>query len=101
MQDLTELIGFEARGEIGDATSTATTEPNGPDLPEPEESGGSGDEDLVDFVSTSTIEAVLERAGDDPEVAAQLKAAEELRGEKARKTLIEALERISSTPPVN
>jgi hypothetical protein len=53
-------------------------------------------EDLVEFVSTNTVEAVLERAGDDPDTAAALRAAEESRGEKARKGAIEGLTKIEN-----
>lgn len=68
-----------------------------------EQSGGSDEdqaagegEDLVEFVSTNTVEAVLERAGEDAELAAALRAAEESRGEKARKGVIEGLTKIES-----
>jgi hypothetical protein len=53
-----------------------------------------GGEDLVEFVSTNTIEAVLERVGDDPGLATAYREAEESRGDKARATLIEKLTKI-------
>lgn len=60
-----------------------------------DETSGEG-ENLVEFVSTNTVEAVLERAGEDPELAAQLRAAEEARGDKARVTAIEGLSKIEN-----
>jgi hypothetical protein len=60
-----------------------------------DEDGGEG-EDLVEFVSTNTVEAVLERAGDDRELAAALREAEESRGDKARKGVIEGLTKIEN-----
>jgi hypothetical protein len=53
-------------------------------------------EDLVEFVSTNTVEAVLERAGEDRELAAALREAEEARGDKARKGVIEGLTKIEN-----
>jgi hypothetical protein len=49
---------------------------------------------LADFVATNTIDAVLESAGGDPERAKALRLAEEERGDKARKSLLEALAKI-------
>jgi hypothetical protein len=78
-------------------------EPTGDDVPTPQEGAGEpvdGEgppvtgEDLVEFVSTNTIEAVLERVGDDPGLATAYREAEESRGDKARKTLIADLTKI-------
>jgi hypothetical protein len=61
-----------------------------------EVTGGAPDagEDLVEFVSTNTIPAVLERVGDDSGLATAYREAEESRGDKARPTLIEQLTKI-------
>jgi hypothetical protein len=53
-----------------------------------------GGGDLVEYVSTNTIEAVLERVGDDSGLATAYREAEESRGDKARSTLIEKLTKI-------
>jgi hypothetical protein len=58
--------------------------------------GETGGDDLVEFVSTNTVDAVLERAGDDPELAKALREAEESRGDKARKSAIEGLTKIEN-----
>jgi hypothetical protein len=58
------------------------------------------DEDIVEFVSTNTIDVVLARAGDDAATAAALREAELSRGDKARKTLITDLEKIETPPEV-
>ncbi len=56
--------------------------------------GDTLEDELADFVATSTIDAVLEKAGDDAALAEELANAEENRGTKARKTLIEQLNKI-------
>jgi hypothetical protein len=63
-----------------------------------EVTGGAPDagEDLVEFVSTNTIEAVLERVGDASGLATAYREAEESRGDKARPTLIEKLTKIEN-----
>jgi hypothetical protein len=81
-----------ALAQVAEPTSSPANG-NGPG----EETNGSGeDDDLVEFVSTNTVEAVLERAGDDPELAAALREAEESRGDKARKGVIEGLTKIEN-----
>jgi hypothetical protein len=70
--------------------TTSGDEGEGTPTPEPESDG----EDLMEFVSTSTIEAVLERVGDDPGLATAYREAEESRGDKVRPTLIEKLTKI-------
>jgi hypothetical protein len=49
-----------------------------------------------EFVSTNSAEAVLERAGEDAELAAALREGEESRGDKARKGMIEGLSKIEN-----
>jgi hypothetical protein len=77
-------------------TGSSTVEDNAPSTPEDE---------LAQFVATSNKDEILERAGDDPELAEALKDAEEARGKKARSTLVDALDKIitegtdDATPP--
>jgi hypothetical protein len=85
-----------ALSQIAEPTSSpATGNGEGEESSGPEGEPDEG-EDLAEFVSTNTVEAVLERAGDDAELAAALREAEESRGDKARKGVIEGLTKIEN-----
>jgi hypothetical protein len=99
--------GETAREDLLLALSQVVESPSSPaTVPTPDTEGEgekttsgseeSGSEDLVEFVSTNTVETVLERAGDDRELAAALREAEESRGDKARKGVIEGLTKIEN-----
>jgi hypothetical protein len=89
VNELTEPVTVpDVMRPIPAETVTPSAEPMSP-------TEGDG-EDLVEFVSTNTVEAVLERAGEDSELAAALRAAEESRGDKARKGVIEGLTKIEN-----
>jgi hypothetical protein len=95
-EDLLAALAQVVESPSSPATVTTTRADDGAEsgLGEPSSEGGPGREDLVDFVSTSTIEAVLERVGDDSGTATAYREAEESRGDKARSTLIEKLTKI-------
>ena len=84
-----------ALAQVVEPTSSPATgngsseEAGGPE----DETGGEG-EDLIEFVSTNTVEAVLERVGDDSGLATAYREAEESRGDKSRPTLIKQLTKI-------
>lgn len=69
-------------------------------LPEGTEALASGempsvdDDDLAAFVEEANADDVIDRAGDDPDVAARLLEAEQAQ-EKPRKTVVEALEKVT------
>jgi hypothetical protein len=87
-QRLLDALEAVANGQVLEST---------PELENDEaevDSDGSETASLVDFVATNTIDAVLESAAGDPEKAKALRLAEEERGDKARKSLLEALAKI-------
>jgi hypothetical protein len=90
------LAALSRAAEATSSPATGNPVPEGetgePETGQPE----TGGEDLVEFVLTNTVEAVLERAGDDPELAKALREAEESRGDKARKGAIEGLTKIEN-----
>jgi hypothetical protein len=90
--------GVKIEEPTGDETRVAPQGGAGEAVVDGEVTGGAPDagEDLFEFVSTNTVEAVLERAGADPELAAALRQAEESRGDKARKGAIEDLNKIEN-----
>jgi hypothetical protein len=90
-EDLLAALAQVVESPSSPAT-VATSGDEGEGTPTPE--GETDNEDLVEFVSTSTIEAVLERVGEDAGLATAYREAEESRGDKARKTLIEQLTKI-------
>jgi hypothetical protein len=94
--------GVKIEEPTGDETPVTSQEGAGAPVVDGEVTGGApdGGEDLVEYVSTNTIEAVLERVGEDPELAKTYREAELSRGDKARKTLITDLEKIETPPEV-
>jgi hypothetical protein len=90
--------GVKIEEPPGDETPVTPQEGAGEPVVDGEVTRGApdGGEDLGEYVSTNTIEAVLERAGSDPELAKALREAEESRGEKARKGAIEGLTKIEN-----
>jgi hypothetical protein len=94
--------GVKIEEPTGDETPVTSQDGAGAPVVDGEVTGGAPDvdEELVAFVSTNTIDVVLERAGDDAATAAALREAELSRGDKARKTLITDLEKIETPPEV-
>jgi hypothetical protein len=89
--------GQSAREELLTALAQVAEPTSSPATGNGEGEGGesaTGGEDLVEFVSTNTVEAVLERVGDDSGLATAYREAEESRGDKSRSTLIEKLTKI-------
>lgn len=58
--------------------------------------GVSGESDYAAFVESSTADRVVDRAGNDRAEAQALLDAERARGDKARSTLVERLERVAA-----
>jgi hypothetical protein len=95
-EELLVALNVAAEAAEGSSVPTLTTETDASLLKADGTEATSAPQggDLVEFVSTNTIEAVLERVGDDPGLATAYREAEESRGDKARKTLIEQLTKI-------
>ena len=90
----------EASAAATDDTTRGETAAAGTDPDEVPDSGrGEGSDDFADFVVSSNKPTVLERVGEDAELAEQLKAAEASRGDKARKTLLQISTRSSRLQP--
>ena len=86
--------GETARGPL--LVALQATVDNGPKTEEePEETEAVDNGALAAFVESNTVEAVIAYAGSDPEMAEALSKAEQARGDKARKSLVDALAKIS------
>jgi hypothetical protein len=93
-EDLLAALAQVVESPSSPATAPTSGDEQDETVPDETTSEGTGGEDLVEFVSTNTIEAVLEQVGDDPGLATAYREAEESRGDKARKTLIADLTKI-------
>lgn len=73
----------------------AITDTEAPNDPEDRPLASLSDEELAAWVAEQNQDEVLAAAGDDTTMASRLHAAEESRGDKARKQLLGKLERIA------
>jgi hypothetical protein len=86
------IAGLEQRvGKLQTAIGSLQTATS---APEPVVPGKTPEDELAEWVASSTVDEVVERAGDDTDLAQELLDAEE--AGKARKSLLEALGKLVS-----